>query len=192
MLAFAIVLMLGAAAAWIAAEGGAAQTRQYLRLAAVLDAALALSVAIHLATPAVTAIVITLSGPLLAVAALARFRRPLHPALTSLLLAAACIAGIAAAATGATVLCALPQVIAVAAIGVIARSAAFRRARLYLVLGAVSLLGAAACAQGEASIAQTGVLLFSAAGLLGIALASEVPVEQRQQASVRLAVGRNR
>jgi len=192
MLAFAIVLMLGAAAAWIATADVPAHTRQYLRLAAVLEASLALSAAIALATPAATAIVLTLVAPLLAAAAWGRFFRALHPVLVSLLLACACVAGIAASATGLAVLSAMPQVIAVAVIGAIARPAAFSRARLYLVLGAVSLLGAAACALGVGGVAQMGVLLFSAAGLLGITLASEIPVEQRQKADDWLSIGRGR
>jgi len=191
MLAFAIVLVLGAAAAWIAAGDAGVQARSYLRLAAVLDAALALSAAIALATPAVAAIVLTLVAPLLAAAAWTRFRRSLHPVLTSLPLSAACIMGIVAAATGATVLSAVPQVIAVAALGAVARLAVWRRARIYLVLGAVSLLGAAACALGEGAIAQIGVLLFSSAGLLGVALASETAVKERQQAQGGFAIGRS-
>jgi len=192
MTAFAIMLFLGAAAGWIAAGDAAARPRSYLRLAAVLDAALAVSAAIPIATPAVTAIVATLVAPLLAIAAAGAFRRAPHPVLAATILAASCLAGIAAAATGAAVLSAAPQVIAVIAILTIAQPVLRRRARLYLVLGAVSLVGGAACALGEAMVARAGVLLFSAAGLLAIALASDAAVEKRQQDKAGFAIRRAR
>ena len=185
MTAFAIVLFLGAAAGWIAAEAAPRSRRWYLRLAAMLYAAMAISVAAEFAASAVTQIVAALAAPLLAIAA---FRSAPPPVAATIVLAASCVAGIVAAATGTAVLSTLPQVLAGLAILAMARRATTRRSRLYLVLGAASLLGATACQLTDGMLAQAGMLLFSAAGLLGVALASDVLVEQRQKDEARLAI----
>jgi hypothetical protein len=192
MLAFAIMLLVAAMGAWIAAGAAARSARAYLRFAAVLEAALAVSAGVPLATPAVAAIVTTLAAGLLAIAAAAALRQRPFLLVASALLIACCVAGIAAAATGVTVLSAVPQVIGVIAIALTARAMRSRRSRLYLGLGALSLAGVAACAQGEGMLAQAGVLLFSAAGLMGVTLASDVLVELRQEHEAALAIGRLR
>ena len=150
----------------------------------MLYAAMAISVAAEFAASAVIEIVAALAAPLLAMAACRR----VPPVAATIVLAASCIAGIAAAATGAAVLSTLPQVLAGLAILAMARRVTVRRSRLYLVLGAVSLLGATACQLTDGMLAQAGLLLFSAAGVLGVALASDVLVEQRQKDETRLAI----
>jgi hypothetical protein len=193
MTAFAIVLFLGAAAGWIAAEAAQRHLRWYLRLAAMLYAAMSVSAVTMLAVPAVMQIVATLAAPLLAMAAYGSVRRvPPPPVAATIILAMACIAGIAAAATGTAFLSTLPQVLAALVILAMARRVTNNRSRLYLLLGAVSLLGAAACQLIDGTVAGAGQLLFSAAGLLGVALASDVLVEQRQKGKGRLAVRRAR
>jgi hypothetical protein len=193
MTAFAIVLILGAAAGWIAAEAAQRHLRWYLRLSAMLYAAMAVSAAMAFAASAVTQIVATLGAPLLATAACGTFRRvPPTPVAATIILATTCVAGIAAAATGTAFLSTLPQVLAAVAILATARRVTIKRSRLYLALGAVSLLGAAACQLIDGTVAGAGQLLFSAAGLLGVALGSDVLVEQRQKDEGRLAVRRAR
>jgi hypothetical protein len=190
MTAFAIVLFLGAAAGWIAAGAARKHPRWHLRFAAMLYAAMAISAAMVFAASAVTHIVVTLAAPLLAMAAYGTFRRVPVPVAATIILAMSCIAGIAAAATGAIVLSTLPQVLAALAIVAMARRVTITRSRLYLVLGAASLLGAAACQLIDGVVANAGMLLFSAAALLGVALASNVLVEQRQQHERGFAVRR--
>ena len=193
MIAFAAMLFLGAAAGWIAAGAARRHPRWYLRLAAMLYAAMSLSAATAFATSAVTQIVAALAAPLLAMAVYGTFRRaPPPPVAATIILATTCVAGIAAAATGTAFLSTLPQVLAALAILAMARRVTIKRSRLYLLLGVVSLLGAAACQLIDGTVAGAGLLLFSAAGLLGIALASDVLVEQRQKDEGRLAVRRAR
>jgi hypothetical protein len=192
MIAFAAMLFLGAAAGWIAAGAASRHPRWYLRLAAMLYAAMAVSAAMAFAETAVTQIVATLAAPLLAMAVYGTFRGAPPPIAATIILAATCVAGIVAAATGAAVLSNLPQVLAALAILAMARRVTIKRSRLYLVLGAVSLLGAAACQLIDGTVAGAGLLLFSAAGLLGVALASDVLVEQRQKDEGRPAVRRAR
>lgn len=192
MTAFALVLILGVAAGWIASNGAPPRARAYLRFAAVLYAALALSAVFNLSPPAVTDIVATLASAILCVAAFAAFRRSPPVFTTSALLALAALAGIAAAATGIAVLAAVPQVLSALLMALIARRQGRERASLYLVLAALSLLGSAACQLVPGMAARAGLMLFSAAGLIGVAVASDVLVEQRQKDKHRLAIRRAR
>jgi hypothetical protein len=194
MTAFALVLILGAAAGWIASGGAPARARAYLRFTAVLYAAMAAGAFLKLAPAAVTDIVATLGSAVLCVAAFAAFRRSPPPFAASALLGLAALAGIAAAATGFAVLAAVPQVLSAAFLLLIARRELKqrRRAGVYLALSALSLVGAAACQLVPGMAARAGLMLFSAAGLIGVAVASDVLVEQRQKDKRGSAVRRAR
>jgi hypothetical protein len=182
MIGFALVLFLGAAAGWIAAAG--ARARAYLRLACVLYGTMAVSEAFGVAPPAVRDIVMTLGSAVLCLAAYGAFRRPLRLIAASLLLAAAAAAGIAAAMLGQSVLGAVPQVFSAVCTLIIARRPllAGQRSGLYLALSAVCLLGAGACAlsPGANLAARAGLLLFAAAAVAGVALASNLLVEEQR------------
>ena len=178
MTAFALVLLLGTAAAWIAAGGAPLRTRAYLRLAAVLYAALAISEAANIAAAAVTDIVSTLGSAVLSVAAFSAFRRAPHALTASLVLLLAAICGIGAAATDWRVMAAAPQVLNAIVTFTIARPGLWKRPSLYLALAAFCLLGAAASELAPGPVARAGLLLFAAAGVVGVALASDVLVEK--------------
>lgn len=194
MTGFALVLLLGAAAAWIAAQGARARARSYLRLAAVLYAAMAVAHAANFAPSAVTDIVMTLGATVLCVGAFAGFRRNPRILTASTALAFSGLAGIAAAMLGMPVLAAVPQVLSAVFTFLIARRGLFagRRSGLYLALAAVCLLGAAACRLTPDLMARIGLLLFAAAAVAGVALASNVFVEEHGLAHKRLPVGRLR
>ena len=178
MTAFALVLLLAAAATWIACSGAPLRTRLYLRLAGVLYAALAVSEAFQVAPAAVTDIVATLGAAVLCVAAFAGFRRSPRwfSATAVLVLAASC--GIGAAVNDWRVLAAAPQLLSAIFTFLIARPGLWQRASVYLALASLSLLGAAASALAPGAMARAGLLLFAAAGLLGVALASDVLVDE--------------
>ena len=192
MTAFALVLLLAAAAAWIACGGAPLRTRLYLRLAGVLYAALAVSEAFHVAPAAVTDIVATLGAAVLCIAAFAGFRRSPRwfSAAAVLVLAASC--GIAAAANDLRALAAAPQLLCAIFTFLIARPGLWRRASVYLALASLSLLGAAALALAPGAMARAGFLLFAAAGVLGVALASDVLVDELGSKRHRTPVGLGR
>jgi len=194
MTGFALVLLLGAAAAWIAAQGARARARSYLRLAAVLYAAMAVAHAANLAPAAVTDIVMTLGSTVLCVGAFAGFRRNPRILTASTALAFSGLAGIAAAMLDLPVLAAVPQVLSAVFTFLIARRGLFERQRsgLYLALAAVCLLGAAACRLTPDLMARIGFMLFAAAAVAGVALASNVFVEEHGRPRKRLPVGRLR
>ena len=144
MTAFALVLLLSAAAAWIACGGAPLRTRLYLRLAGVLYAALAVSETFQVAPAAVTDIVVTLGAAVLCVAAFAGFRRGPRWFTATAVLVLAAVCGIAAAATDMRVLAAAPQLLSAIFTFLIARPGLWRRASVYLALASLCLLGAAA------------------------------------------------
>jgi hypothetical protein len=206
MIAFSLILLLAGLAGWIAAKGAPARARPYLRIAAALYGALALSGPalevltglIHLpgltdaALLAVRDLVVTLGAALLCVAAYSAFRGAPDATTASVVLAVAALIGLAAAFTGFPVLAALPQAVSAVLVFLLARPALRQRPNLYLGLSALSLLGAAACQSAPGIAARAGVLLFVAAALIGVAFASNVLVEQRNQHKRALAVTRGR
>ncbi len=192
MIAFALVLLLGAASAWIAAGGAPLRTRAYLRLAAVLYAALAISDAANVAAAAVTDIASTLGSAVLSVAAFSAFRRAPRALTASLVLLLAVICAIGAAATDWRVMAAAPQVLSAIFTFNIARHGLWKRPSLYLALAALSLLGAAASELAPGTVAHAGLLLFAAAGVLGVALASDVLVENDGAGRRGRAISRSR
>lgn len=192
MTAFALVLLLSAAAAWIACGGAPLCTRLYLRLAGVLYAALAVSETFQVAPAAVTDIVVTLGAAVLCVAAFAGFRRGPRWFTATAVLVLAAVCGIAAAATDMRVLAAAPQLLSAIFTFLIARPGLWRRASVYLALASLCLLGAAASELAPGAMARAGLLLFAAAGLLGVALASDVLVDELGGKRHRTPVGAGR
>lgn len=197
MVAFALVLLIVAAAGWIAAGGAPASARTALRLAAVLYGALALTSAAltsglianaGFTLDAITDLVATLGPVVLAVAAYSEFRKPPGRLSSSLVLGLAAVAGVLAAATGMRVLAAVPQVLAATFTFLTARPGLWRKTHAYLLLAAVAMLGGAACQLSGGIAARAGVLLFEAAALIGVGIASNVLVEVRTQNNGRLAV----
>ena len=206
MIAFSLILLLASVAGWIAANGAPARARPYLQIAAALYAALALSgpaletltSLIHLpglnegALLSVRDLVATLGAALLCVAAYSAFRGAPDATTASVILALAALIGLAAALTGFPILAAVPQAVSAVLIFLLARPALRHRASLYLGLSALSLLAAAACQSAPGIAARAGVLLFVAAALIGVAFASNVLVEQRNQDKRALAITRGR
>lgn len=192
MLAFALVLLLGAAAAWIAAGGAPVRAQAYLKLASVLYAALAISEAAKLAPAAVTDIVATLGSACLWVAAFSAFRRAPHPFIAFLVLLIATLAGIGAAATDWRALAAAPQVLCAIFTFAVARPGLMKRPNLYLALASLSMLAAAAAGLAPGTAARAGLLLFAAAGVVGVGLASNFLVENHGTRRSSRTVSRSR
>jgi hypothetical protein len=196
MTGFALVLLFAAAAAWIAANGARPRARAYLHLASALYGAMAVAQAADFAAAAVTDIAMTLGAVVLCIGAFSAFRRPPRIVTASFMLVGAGLCGIAAAMLGLAVLAAVPQVLAIVFTLLIARRGvfAFRRAGFYLAAAALSLLGAAACQIRQRvdpqMMTEAGLLLFAAAGVAGVALASNVLVENEGNKRRRVPVRR--
>lgn len=196
--AAALLLAVAALAAWFVAAGARPAARVQLRFAGVLFAAPALAAAMApAAAAAVTLLVLPIGLSVLALAATAGFAKAVPSGVAAVLLALVCLAGLAAAITGLALFS-----LALAAACIIAAMAVFLRqfdaARAASVQGMVSALCFLA---GTSSFAVdgagAGLLLFSAAGLLGTTLAlarSDVVVEERPLRDLRglAAIGRQR
>lgn len=192
MIAFALILLLVSAAAWIAAAASPRPGRGFLRYAALLYAALALAgfsleaaaevIARGAVGPLAVAVLcdlVAVQGPVaLALAALLAFRGVPALALAIAALVAAGAAAIAAAVTGAEIFAAVPQVMSALCVFVLARKDLKTKPGLYLALSALSMLGGAACQLAPGLAARAGVFLFEAAALIGVALASNLLIEQ--------------
>jgi hypothetical protein len=192
MTAFALVLLLGAAAAWIAAGGAPARTEPYLRLAAVLYGALAISEGAGIAAAAVTDIVVTLGSAVLCVAAYSAFRRAPSTPTATLILIIAAICGVGAAATDWRLMAAAPQVLSALFTFAIARRGLWRRPDLYLALAALCMIAAAASELAPGAQARAGLLLFAAASVIGVGIASDGLVQHGGAGRSRRAVGSTR
>jgi hypothetical protein len=75
---------------------------------------------------------------------------------------------------------------------VIARPGLVKRPSLYLALASLSMLAAAAAGLAPGTAARAGLLLFAAAGVVGVALASNLLVENDGARHRVRAVGRSR
>lgn len=192
MTAFALLLVLGAAAAWIAAGGAPLRTQLLLRLAAVLYASLGIAELSGVAAAAVTDISVTLGSAVLCVAAYSAFRVAPRPLTASLVLILAAVCGIGAAANDWRAMAAAPQVLSAVFSLVIARPGLKRRPNLYLAMASLAILGAAASQLAPGDTARAGLLLFAAASVIGVALASNVLVEQDGAGRRRGPVGGSR
>lgn len=169
----ALVLLVAAVMAWWLALGARRTARLYVRLAAALEAALAIAAGTNLAPLVLAPLTVALSAVLLAFAAHASFRRPASPLFAGIGLTVGCAAGLAAAFTGATLPAVAPQSIAIVAMLMVARRGLRRLSApsIELAAGALALLAAAASLLATTPDALVALLLFSAAGLLGVALA---------------------
>lgn len=190
MSAFAIVLVLGAAAAWMATTDTRGEVKAHVRAAALLYAVLALSVALGIAPATVAEIVAAPASALLCLAAYAAFRVPAGVFAVAAALSLAALTGIASVVSGVTFLAMIAQFVAATVMLVLAR----RRGRpgIYLALAAASLIGAAVSMLVEGIPARVGVLLFSTAALVGtaVAIASDFFVKSRRASRARTAVRR--
>lgn len=193
MIGFASVLGLAAVASAMMAYALRGRVRIYLGFACVLYGALAAAAWFAIAPDAVGLIVTTLALALLMLAALERAPKP---AVGASALALACLAGIGAAFTGEL----LPAVIVQLFCAGVLLATAYRRFKARAGLGVRLALAVAALLGATCSLPLAGghvaMLLFSAAGLLGVALsltrASQAFVEDREGANRRPAIGRLR
>ncbi|GAA0525816.1 hypothetical protein FHS83_001983 [Rhizomicrobium palustre] len=190
MAGFSVALFLGVAAAWVVAAGARRLARSYLRLAAVLYAALAASEGFAFWPEAVMAMVLSAGAASLAMASYGGFRRAPRIFSAAMGLAGSGLAGLTAFLVGLPVLAAVPQVTSAALIAVFAWWPLWqgRRSGVYLMLCGLALIGAAACSLAPGPLAKNGLLLFAAAAVLGAALASNLFVEEEGKRRTGLPV----
>ncbi|HSM97366.1 MAG TPA: hypothetical protein VLT91_15085 [Rhizomicrobium sp.] len=201
-IAFAVVLACSAIVTALIAGRARPAARDYLRFAAALYLPLAFCSGFAAALPdattlifsdAVTLVVCALAPVALALALFAGFEHPPSSMVATIILALACLAGIAAAASGTEVLSLAPlSVCVLAMLALCARRWRIeKRATAHAFLSACSLLAGAAAMGGESG--RTALLLFSAAALLGFGLAlarrSQVAVVNRRDLRGPVAVG---
>jgi hypothetical protein len=193
----ALLLVSAALAVWFVAPAARPAARLQLRFAAIVFVApAAAAVAMPAAAAAVTLVAFPIALGVLALAGAAGFERVLTPSLAVPLLAAICLGALAAAATGLVLFALTPAVLAAVAIAAVSIRQ-FDVARPESVRGIVSALCFLAAASAFA-LEGVGValLLFTAAGLLGLTLAlsrSDAGVEQAPRRDLRhaaAAVGR--
>jgi hypothetical protein len=158
----AAVALFGASiGAWALAAPLSSRVRVYLRFAAVLFAALALSVPLGLAD--VTALLLLpLASSALMVSALARFARPLAALPASLVLVVGLSGGLGALISGTD----LPALAPVMIAGLAVIAAAINGVAVMPVLAGASLIAAGLAFTQEGS--RGGLLLFCAAALIGL------------------------
>lgn len=155
-------LFTAAIGAWALAAPLVLRARIYLRFAAVLFSALALSVALGLADAAAL-LLLPLASAALMISALARFAKPLPVFPASLVLVAALAGGLGALLSGSAIPALIPMIFS----GLAVIAAALNGIAVMPVLAGSSLVaaGLAFTEQG----ARAGLLLFCAAALVGLA-----------------------
>ena len=160
---FAAVALFGAAlGAWFMAAPLSLRARLYLRFAAILFSALAVSVPLGLADVSAIMLLPLASGALM-ISALARFARPLAVAPACLALVLGLAAGLGALLSGSVLLALVPVMLA----GLVLIAAAINAMAVIPVLAGGGLVasGLAMLEQG----ARGGLLLFCGATLIGLA-----------------------
>jgi hypothetical protein len=193
MTALAVMLLAASIAGWIAVTDAPSAARAYVRFACVLYAALAAASAIGAQLAGAVTLIVSACAPmLLAIAHRTVFRGPVATSLAASLLMVGCVAGVAAAASSVAVLSFAPLSISVLAmIAISLRCFRDRRASaIQIIAAAIALLAGASAFAAGGKAAQPALLLFSAAGLLGIALAlaprsSDAVVEQKSAPDLR-------
>jgi len=203
-IAFAIVLACSAVLAALIAGRARPASRDYLRFAAALYLAFALCIGISTvwADPmtlvfadAVMLVILALAPAALALALFANLEHPPSTVIAAILLVLACLAGIAAAASATPILSLAPS-----ALGVLTMFALCARhwrgetrGIAHAFLSACCLVCGAAASLGGAK-GQTALVLFSAAAVLGFALAlgrrSRVGVVNRHDLRNAVAIGK--
>ena len=196
MIASALLLLAAAVAVWFVAAGARPAARLQIRFAAVFFSALGLASA-TVAAASVTLLVLPIGLSVMALAAAAGFDRAVPSAIAASLLALICLAALTAAILGLAIFSLAPAAAATLGIAVLC-ARQFDAARIASVQGMLAAL----CFLGAASSfaidgAGLGLLLFSAAGLLGLSLAlsrSDVVVEETAARDLRglAAIGRRR
>lgn len=197
-LAFTSVLLLAAILATILVDRARSDARNYIRFAASLYGALAmaamidnatLSISVHGFAHAVSMIVLSLASVTLALAIASVFEgSPPRPAsIVSLTLG--CFCGILAAATGAAFIAMAVLFAAVCAILTLAirRWRKDRSSSLQALISGLALLASAAAGSTGGPEAETSRALFSAAAILGAALACGKRLERAVQQEAPIA-----
>lgn len=161
-LAASAALFGAAIASWWLSVSLMAQTRLYLRFAAVLLGALAAASLLGLSGIAAL-LLLPLAAAALALAALARFARPLGNVGATLMLVAALTAGLSAMLLDLWIAALIPAATA----GLVIVAAALHAASAMGILSGLALFAAALA--GLEQGAEAGMLLFAAAALLGLA-----------------------
>ena len=157
----ALALFVATIGAWWLSGPLRIRERLYLRFAAMLLSALAVSVPFGLADVTVL-FLLPLAGAALMVSALARFAHPIAIGWAALVLVVALAGGLAALISGWWLLALIPVMLA----GLAVIAAAINSMALLPVLAGTSLL-AAGLVFLEVG-AQAGLLLFAAAALIGL------------------------
>jgi len=174
VIALATMLLAAAIAGWLAVSGAQSDVRNYVRFACMLYAALAASSTVGAQFALSVTLIVSACAPVfLACAVRFAFHGPVTSLWITPLLVAACVAGIVAAATGIALLAFAPLLFSVLAIiAVSLRRFGDLRAKVVQAIAAscALLAGASAFAAGGVR-AEPALILFSAAGLLGLSLA---------------------
>ena len=157
----AAALFLAAIGAWVLAAPLALRARLYLRFAAALFSALALSVPLAIADVAALLLLPLASGALM-VSALARFAKPLPVFPASLALVAGLGSGLGAVILGSPMLALVP----VMAAGLAVMAAALGGVAVLPVLAGAGLVASALAFADQG--ARAGLFLFCAAALIGL------------------------
>lgn len=191
---FAFALVLSAAMTWLVSASVRPLPRAYLRFACVLYGALAIaglmtgsSEATGAFARAVALVVCVLAPCILSLALIATFRKAVSPALAAMLLALACLGALAAAVTNWAALGVVPLVVALgaAAAALLRTRARNPIASLQGLAASLGFLCAASSLMVEGAAEPAALDLFSAAGLLGAALALSRASRPRVEKTVR-------
>jgi hypothetical protein len=184
---FAIVLVLAGLLGIIASRTARPASRTYFALAAVLYAALAVADVITNFVPGtqsfaepITLLVCALGPVALSVSLFASFAHPPKSWMAALLLVFAMCAGIGAAILGTPALSFAVLIAAICAMLALAarRYTTDKRGAFHAIIASVCFVaGASAGAMNDAA-GTVALMLFSAAGLLGIALALARPLRK--------------
>ena len=158
----ALALFASSIGAWRLSAPLPARARLYLRFAAMLFAALAVSFPLGLSS-AVSLFLLPLAAAALMIASLARFAAPLSGFAASLVLILGLGFGLAALLSGMVLLALLPATLA----GLVIIAASLNRGDMLAALAGAALLIGALTSWNEN--ARDGMLLFCAAVLLGLA-----------------------
>ncbi len=195
MMLLALMMICASAAAWILAGACAPHARSYVRLAAMAFAALGVASALNGSLASMVALIVMAIGPAcLALAMLGT--RTLPGSLASIILTVAAVSGIAAAAMNMMALALAPLIVSVAVMaGCAVRGWKITPSRAAQALAAALafLAGASVYLKGDL-IGQMALLLFTSAGLLGVALSlardSDAAIEQQRARDMgRRAIG---
>jgi len=179
-IAFALVLGFGAIVAALIGSHARKTALAYVMFASALYASLAaadlLAALAHLPGEA-DAIALLVAALAPASLALAMAGNRINTALATFILCVALIAGLFAAMTGEAAAAFAPLFASVCAM----LAMALRRRNIHAGLGALAFLAASASFLSDTQSARMALALFSAAGLIGVALASGAEVEARRK-----------